>query len=162
MKKIRLIHRQAGVYYHYQFIYLSKLTKTTTRCAGTNDCGQAASLHAFICLQEERDANPSQGSWLTGDRKRVVEHGMQNHDGRLEPPAGYRHGLRQRHSCKTGSEDNKSSPSDRRLWRKPCISTGLDVQKTSFLVNAAFCPRTVQLRYNPFPAYTPSRKPLML
>jgi hypothetical protein len=31
VKKIRLIHKSGGVYYHYQFIYLYKLTNTRKR-----------------------------------------------------------------------------------------------------------------------------------
>ena len=91
MKKISLIHRRRGVYYHYQFIYLNKLTNTKKRLRVENralcphspaanscqtrseqqgrnanaegDRHQANAARAFFCLQEES------GTAETGARK---------------------------------------------------------------------------------------------
>jgi hypothetical protein len=55
---------------------------------------------------------------------------------------------------------NRSKP--RRLWKNACISTASNVQKPLFCWPIRFCPRSVQLRYNAFPAHPEARKPLML
>jgi len=49
-----------------------------------------------------------------------------------------------------------------RLWKSACISTGADVQNRAFSAPPPFCPRTVRLGYNVFPALPADRKPLML
>jgi hypothetical protein len=49
-----------------------------------------------------------------------------------------------------------------RLWKNACISTATNVQKPRFFLVSSFCPRTVQLRYNVFPARSAARKPLTL
>jgi hypothetical protein len=41
----------------------------------------------------------------------------------------------------------------RLLWKNACISTGRDVQNSAFFAGFAFCPTSVQLGYNAFPAH---------
>jgi hypothetical protein len=65
VEKIRFIHRSWVVYYHYQFKYLSKLTKTKKRLRVENRCLERQTLPAnkhnrpgqhcssVFCLQEE-------------------------------------------------------------------------------------------------------------
>jgi hypothetical protein len=62
VEKIRLIHKSGGVYYHYQFKYLYKLTNTRkrlrvekTRLDAWNGQakGSVNTARAFFCLQEE-------------------------------------------------------------------------------------------------------------
>jgi len=49
-----------------------------------------------------------------------------------------------------------------RLWKRSCISTGPDVQNSRFFCSPAFCPTSVQHRYNACPAAPRVRKPLTL
>jgi hypothetical protein len=56
----------------------------------------------------------------------------------------------------------KSPEKPERLWKNACISTAANVQKTVFCWLNRFCPSSVQLRYNAFPAHPAARKLLML
>lgn len=49
-----------------------------------------------------------------------------------------------------------------RLWKSRCISTGSDVQKRVYWRQAVFSPTSMQGRYNPCPASSRCRKPLIL
>jgi hypothetical protein len=56
----------------------------------------------------------------------------------------------------------KSPAEPLRLWKNACISTAANVQKPVFCCPKRFCPRSVQLGYNAFPAHPAARKPLTL
>jgi hypothetical protein len=57
VEKIRLIHRSGGVYYHYQFKYLFKLTKTKKRLRVENRPLERQTLPADSNTKAKRRAN---------------------------------------------------------------------------------------------------------
>jgi hypothetical protein len=64
--------------------------------------------------------------------------------------------------AKQTSLNSKNAGNRQVLWKNACISTGSSVQNAAFLDADGFCPRSVQLRYNAFPADPLTRKPLTL
>jgi hypothetical protein len=64
--------------------------------------------------------------------------------------------------CKQTSSASQMPAKPDRLWKNACISTAANVQKALFCWPKRFCPRSIQLPYNVFPAHPAARKPLTL
>jgi hypothetical protein len=142
----------ARLYYHYQFIYLFKLTNTRKRLRVEKGKRDKRPAIASASRSESKALHCST-VFLSSGRKWQGQNRRKKNDNIL--PTSRMH-------AEQTSSGSKIACKILRLWKNACISTAANVQKPVFFSLNRFCPRSVQPGYNAFPAHPAARKPLML